>query len=238
MVIKQKLPLIGLGIIVVILIAGGGVLFWQYQKSQQELKSLQANTAASQQAQTELRQLVSEVSKLIDVPTSEDPTVATVTSIDKLKDQQFFQKAKNGDKVLIYTSAKKAILYDPVAKKIIDVAPVNIGSASGELSDLAQPNASVNPIRVTFRNSTQTTGLAGRIEADLKKALPQVTTAGKDNAKAESPKTIVIAITEQGQADAAIVAQTLNATVGELPKDEVKPTNADILVLIGSDRSQ
>ncbi len=80
--------------------------------------------------------------RLITLPEGEEPTVATITDIEKLKDQTFFQKAKNGDKVIIYTNAKKAILYDPIARKIIDVAPVNIGT----------PSASAAQARIALRN--------------------------------------------------------------------------------------
>ena len=63
--------------------------------------------------------------KLIDLP-NETPTVATVTDSKKLKDQPFFSKVENGDKVLIFTKAKKAILFRPSTNKILDVAPLTI----------------------------------------------------------------------------------------------------------------
>jgi hypothetical protein len=53
--------------------------------------------------------------------------VATVSDPEILKNKNFFIDAKKGDKVLIYYSARKAILYDPVVKKIVNIAPVNIG---------------------------------------------------------------------------------------------------------------
>jgi len=77
--------------------------------------------------QEETEKLVSLVSRLIILPKNETPTIATVLDPEKLKDQPFFANAKKGDKVLIYTNAKKAILYDPAGNKIIEVAPLNIG---------------------------------------------------------------------------------------------------------------
>jgi len=79
-------------------------------------------------AQEQVRQLVSDVSELMVLPEDEQPTVATVADPEQLIGQPFFNKAKKGYKVLIYTNAQKAILYDPDAKKIIDIAPLNIGS--------------------------------------------------------------------------------------------------------------
>ena len=76
----------------------------------------------------EIEKVVERVGRHIVLPEGETPTVATVTDPEKLKDQVFFQKAKAGDKVLIYTNAKKAILYDPELDKIIEFAPLNIGN--------------------------------------------------------------------------------------------------------------
>lgn len=79
-------------------------------------------------AQDERAALLTQVSRLIVLPSGEDPTLATVSNIDVLRSQAFFANARNGDRVLIYANAKKAILYDPDADKIVEVAPIVIGN--------------------------------------------------------------------------------------------------------------
>lgn len=110
-----------LGILVLILAAIAAYFYVQYSN----LKSDPAK-----ESQAEAQKLAAQVGKLIVLPVGEQPTVATVTDVEKLKDQPFFAKAQNGNKVLIYTQAKKAILFDPVANKIIEVAPINIGDST------------------------------------------------------------------------------------------------------------
>jgi hypothetical protein len=70
-------------------------------------------------------QVIAAVAKLMVLPEAEQPTIATVTDLSTLKNQAFFTHAQVGDKVLIYTASKKAILYSPKQNKIIEVAPVN-----------------------------------------------------------------------------------------------------------------
>lgn len=82
----------------------------------------------SKQIEQNPQAIVDAVSKLIILPTNETPTVATITDLSKLDGQLFFADAKLGDKVLIYTQAQKAILYDPAANKIVEIAPLNIGA--------------------------------------------------------------------------------------------------------------
>jgi hypothetical protein len=79
-------------------------------------------------AQAEVDATVAKVGKLIALPTDEKPTVATVTDASKVNSQPFFQNAKNGDVVLIYTKAQKAILYSPAENKIVEVGAVNINN--------------------------------------------------------------------------------------------------------------
>lgn len=109
-----------LGFLVIILAAAASYFYVQYS----DLKSDPAK-----ESQAEAQKLATQVGKLMVLP-DEQPTVATVTDVDKLKDQPFFAKAQNGNKVLIYTGAKKAILFDPIMNKIIEVAPINIGDST------------------------------------------------------------------------------------------------------------
>lgn len=74
----------------------------------------------------ETEDLITAVGELIVLPEGEEPTIATVTDPSKLRDQVFFSNAKTGDKVLIYTKARKAILYDPKANKLLEVAPLTV----------------------------------------------------------------------------------------------------------------
>src|SRR3989338_3696432 len=75
-------------------------------------------------AQEEIIKLLTEISKIIVLPSIEIPVIATVNDPVKLSNQPFFTKAKAGDKVFIYPNNKKAILYSPENKKIIEVAPL------------------------------------------------------------------------------------------------------------------
>jgi cytoskeletal protein RodZ len=109
-------------ILLVLIVASGAAAVYFYQ----QLNALKANPQSV--AQKEAEQLVARVSQLIVLPEGEVPTIATVQDPELLKEQPFFAKAKKGDKVLIYTNARKAILYDPVSNKIVEVAPVNIGN--------------------------------------------------------------------------------------------------------------
>lgn len=85
-----------------------------------------ASTAASQSEQASVEALVSRVGALMVLPQGETPTIATVTDLSALSGQTFFANAALGDKVLMYPKAGQAILYDPVADKIIQVGPLTV----------------------------------------------------------------------------------------------------------------
>jgi len=78
----------------------------------------------------DLQRTVKSVSRLIVLPENEQPTLATVSDVSKLKDQAFFANAKTGDKVLIYPESRKAILYSPSLDKIIEVSSLNLSANS------------------------------------------------------------------------------------------------------------
>lgn len=95
-----------------------GVATYSYLK----MKSPQdANTLA----QKEVKQLMIDIGKHAVLPDNELPTLATVSDPNKLKGQSFFASAEVGDKVLIFVSAKKAILWRPSISKIIEISSIN-----------------------------------------------------------------------------------------------------------------
>jgi hypothetical protein len=116
----QKLASLGLLVFAVISVVAAVYL---YKQNVELRRNSQAVT------ESEIKDLIVKVGKLIVLPSGEQPTIATVADPDKLKNQSFFANASKDDKVLIYTNARKAILYSPSQNKIIEVAPINIGPA-------------------------------------------------------------------------------------------------------------
>ena len=76
--------------------------------------------------EAEAKRLTSSVANLIFVPENEVPTIATVSDPRGLEGRPFFDKAVEGDKVLVFAGAKKAILYRPSADKIVEVMPFSV----------------------------------------------------------------------------------------------------------------
>ncbi len=114
---------IAIPVLIALLVAAIAAAVYFYEKASSTIDP----SLASKQ---EVAATIIAVGKLIDLPRGEAPTVATVSNADELKSQQFFANVKQGDKVLIYTTAKMAYLYDPAANRLINVAPLNIGIAS------------------------------------------------------------------------------------------------------------
>lgn len=226
--------------VVLILVLAGGVSFYfysQYQKAQDALRNPSA--AAVEEAKT----LVEKVGKLYALPQGETPTLATVSDKSKLADQSFFAHAENGDKVLIYNQAKKAILYRPSTNQIIEVAPVNnapevAGAADTQTASSSGTTlSSVSPtpaeVRVAVYNGTATVGLATNFAKQLEDKNLGLTIVKKDNAnKKDYTKTLVVDVSGANKDKAAQLAKAINADVAPLPSGEDKP-DADLLVIVG-----
>jgi hypothetical protein len=130
---KKHIPWI---IIAVVILAACIFAFQQHRTAkiaQQQLEELKKNP--SQATEQETRALLDKIGQLVELP-KEQPTVATVTDLAPLKDQPFFANAQVGDKVLIYSQTKKAILYRPSTNKVIEIAPVDLEAPA--------TNASIN----------------------------------------------------------------------------------------------
>lgn len=122
---RIKLSYVFIGLLLLVLGAGAYFGYQEYNNLKKENQKLSDPQEAARQ---ETERIKRQVAMLIDVPKDEDPTIASVVDTSKLSDQAFFKNAQNGDKVLMYAQAKKAILYRPSTNKIIEVAPINIGT--------------------------------------------------------------------------------------------------------------
>ncbi len=104
-----------------------------------------------QQVQKQVQMTLKKVSELTIVPTGETPQIAVIQDIEALKkNQPFFTDAENGDKVLIFSQARKAIIYRESAHKIINIA-LNIDT---EADVTAQQKQAPTPVQTEVGAST------------------------------------------------------------------------------------
>jgi hypothetical protein len=106
-----------LGIVIVVVICALGIY------STVELYKTKSPDYQQKLLEKETEQTLMAVGKIFELPEG-TPQIGIVSNADELKaSQAFFEKAVNGDKLIIYESI--AILYRPSAKKVINVAAVN-----------------------------------------------------------------------------------------------------------------
>lgn len=227
-------------VIVIAAIALSAYFYTQYRSEQRRAQDLLGKTQGN--AQKEVEELVGTISKLYELPTGEVPTVATVSDVAKLSGQPFFAHAKNGDKVLIYANAKKAVLFRPDTNKIIEVGPVNLAPTTSPVSkeETGTPSASATTtesVTVALYNGTTKVGLTRTAEQKLKDQEKTVSVVVRSNAtKQDYAKTIVIDLTGKNKAAAQKYAAFVGGSVVSLPAGETKPEKeAELLIILGAD---
>jgi hypothetical protein len=131
-------------IVALVILATVGFFYFQSQQNQ----TIDPNN--QQAVQEDNNRILSEVGKLMDLPPGETPQVLTVTDISQLQGQPFFARAQNGDKVIVYSGAQRAILYDPKSKKIREVSPINnTPPASDSATPIGDNNTALPPSPAT-----------------------------------------------------------------------------------------
>lgn len=211
----------------------------------------------------EIKQVVALVGALMELPVNETPTLATVTDKEKLSGQPFFQKSENGDKVLIYETSGKAILYRPSTKKIVDITTVSTqkdaakmeektdtesASASGSevtTSPVSPPmgdtTSSVSEtVKIALLNGSTKVGVTQGAEDKIKTLFPEgaEVIAKEKAAKNDYQGVSVIDVTGKATARAGELAMALSGTVvPTVPTGETVPQDADIVVIIGGSDS-
>lgn len=202
--------LIIVSVAIVVILGGAATYFFiQYQ-------GIKKNP--NQVAQAELNRITKEVSQLITLPNDETPTLATIKDQDKLKDQSFFARSKNGDVILIYTKAKKAIIFREKDNRIINVGPISIDQQNG--TPIALVKAGGNTDDVTKKINDKFAG-----------AVTIASTTDAKNSGNVKGLTVVDVAGNNGDL-AKQIAETVGGSVGSLPSGETAPAGANIVIYV------
>jgi len=168
-----------------------------------------------------------------------DPSpVAVIEKADTLSEQPFFTNVRDGDKLLIYKKANKALLFRPMTNSVIAFSVLDaaasqnafIGGITGENSDA--------PMFLLRNGMTQDNDLQV-FEAELRSAYPDAQVVDVEQAmRFDYKKSILIDATHGAKAkEARDIARKLRLTVSELPADEpYAPAGVDFIVIVGTDR--
>lgn len=120
---KKQIALIVGFITLIIIVLLVGKLLSDKRKLEQKVANLSTNQA---QADDENKKLDTEVRQIYDITDPGAPTIVNVADAEKARaSQPFFERAQNGDKVLLYTGQKIAIIYRPSTKKIINSVAIS-----------------------------------------------------------------------------------------------------------------
>jgi len=105
--------------IIGILVGGSSLFLWNLYMVKNP------SISANQMQQAQIKELIAKVGKLILLPTGEEPVIATINDASTLiKEQPFYKGAVNGDVVIVYQKAAKAIVYSPSRNLIVNVGPI------------------------------------------------------------------------------------------------------------------
>lgn len=122
-------------------VGAASFFYFQWQETQQLVGQIQnGQEQVDEIAQAEIDDVVRQLSKIVLVPEGEVPTLSTIKDTSALtENQEFFQNAANGDKIVIYQQARKAYLFRPSTGKLINFAPINVqeNSASQPVPQVA-----------------------------------------------------------------------------------------------------
>lgn len=204
---------------IVIALGGVGAAYYFYRENNKikndpsALQNLQAKEADA---------LKDKVGKLMTLPNDESPVVATIQDKEKLKDQPFFNDAQNGDKLLIFTNAKKAIIYREADNKIINVGPIAVNT-----SDLGKDK------KVAIINGSSDTEANANVETNLKATFNGIVIASKADAKKRDyAKSQIFDVSGKNGDLAKQIADVVGGeVVNALPAGEDQPSGVDVLVV-------
>lgn len=132
-----------------LILAAALILAGVYELGRASVYRAHPELASAEQATA----LLAKIGELIQLPSGEIPTMATVNDATSAKKSQpFLANAQNGDILIVYQNAQQALVYRPSTNKLITVGPVNSGAATN-----AQQTTNNAPITASSTENATTT---------------------------------------------------------------------------------
>jgi len=228
--------IVGLSIIAVVGV--GGWFAWRSQ-SVNDLADLSTNLGAKL-TDEQVQRVVKHLATFVAIPEGEQPSAVVLDDTEeRARQQSFFRDAKDGD-ILVYF-ANRAIIYDPIADKLVNVGPVVRAEETSTPDPTASGSEQATPIppedvTVEVRNGTKTAGLAGTTASSLKTEYAWVTkTVASDAARNTYTGTTLVDLSKGAKpgALAALEEEFGVKAVTTLPQGEASST-ADFVVILGT----
>jgi len=214
--------------------------WWAY--SHGLIKSLQNNGQTSS-AQEEIKSLLEKVSKHIILPSQEEPALATVIDASKLKQEDpFYLNAENGDKLLIWATQRRAILYSPERDLLVNVGPVLFSGTMSAPQGKIEPTSSApqvqvvestptssEPLKIQILNGSGVSGAASKLAKEIESDVLKVVSTG--NAKNIYESLMIVNLTGK---NVSVLKDKLGIEpITALPNGELSNKTADVVIIIG-----
>ena len=212
---KSLIPKIIYGGVLVLVLIFGIFFFVKYEQVNNKYK------VAIMTVDQKNQQIVSKISKLIDLPKNETPEVAlfpdkkTFSGSPTVK--AFYANAEKGDYVVAYKNANQTIIYRDSTNKIIK---------SGEYVYFT---AGLNPVKLAIlAPADQQQAIADKISSTILNA----DIVAQQQPKTAPTQSYVVDVTGTNAKAAKELADKLGLPVGQLPEGETKPEGATLIVVI------
>jgi len=222
-------------LVFVVLIGACVWLFINYNNAQKQVDYLSGLTVEDVNKKA-TDELLEKVGKLILLPEDEQMTISTIQDIDKLaEEQQFFEKAQNGDKVIIYSD--RAIIYSPTKNILVNVGPVytqeNDSQGANENLGINQINtpSAEEIISLEIRNGSEVAGLAIELSDRLSSRENYKILNVNNASRKDYDNNILVNLSEKdiNKLEEELGTQAVNS----LPAGEVQSA-ADVVIILGN----
>jgi hypothetical protein len=152
-----------------------------------------------------------------DVTKEDTPQIATITDITKMKGQTFFDKAQNGDFIVVFPNTRLALIYREKTDQIINSGPVSVDA-----------NQQASKLNVSIYGAAADRDAA---ETKINAAFPGSTNIAKLDASDKISSTVVVDVSGKNAVAAEQLAAKLkNAKVGSVPSGQTAPNDAEIAI--------